>query len=108
MREHSSDVQLFKAFCDVNRLQILKMLRSDEKCACKLLEELQIGQPMLYYSVILVLQTAGKTAKGSNFKQKNNAGDGTYCLFCYVLNNYKTLLFKGFWHYGTRHYFKLI
>lgn len=47
MRDHSSDAQVFKAFCDVNRLQILEMLRSGEKCACKLLEELQIGQSTL-------------------------------------------------------------
>lgn len=47
MRNHSSDAQVFKAFCDVNRLQILEMLRSGERCACKLLEELQIGQSTL-------------------------------------------------------------
>ena len=38
---------VFKAFCDENRLQILEMLRSGEKCACKLLEELQISQSTL-------------------------------------------------------------
>lgn len=47
MRDHTSDARVFKAFCDVNRLQILEMLRSGEKCACKLLEELQIGQSTL-------------------------------------------------------------
>lgn len=39
--------RVFKAFCDENRLQILAMLRSGEKCACKLLEELHIGQSTL-------------------------------------------------------------
>lgn len=38
---------IFKAFCDENRICILKMLRSGEKCACKLLEELNITQPTL-------------------------------------------------------------
>lgn len=47
MRDHTSDAQVFKAFCDINRLQILEMLRTGEKCACKLLEELQIGQSTL-------------------------------------------------------------
>lgn len=47
MRDHASDAQVFKAFCDINRLQILEMLRTGEKCACKLLEELQIGQSTL-------------------------------------------------------------
>ena len=30
---------IFKAFCDENRIRIIKLLRSGEKCACKLLEE---------------------------------------------------------------------
>ncbi len=38
---------IFKAFCDENRICILKMLRSGEKCACKLLEELNVTQPTL-------------------------------------------------------------
>ena len=39
--------QIFKALCDENRVQIMKLLRSGEKCACKLLEELNISQPTL-------------------------------------------------------------
>lgn len=38
---------IFKAFCDENRIRILKMLRSGEKCACKLLDELNVTQPTL-------------------------------------------------------------
>ena len=38
---------IFKALSDENRLRILKLLRSGEKCACKLLEELNISQPTL-------------------------------------------------------------
>ncbi len=38
---------IFKAFCDENRIRILKLLRSGEKCACRLLEELNISQPTL-------------------------------------------------------------
>ncbi len=37
----------FKAFCDENRIHILKLLRTGEKCACKLLEKLHITQPTL-------------------------------------------------------------
>ena len=36
-----------KLFCDENRLQILEMLRGGEKCACVLLEDLQISQSTL-------------------------------------------------------------
>ena len=45
--EYGETAKVFKAFCDENRLQILALLRSGEKCACKLLEELQIGQSTL-------------------------------------------------------------
>lgn len=38
---------IFKAFCDENRIRIMKMLRCGEKCACKLLEELNVTQPTL-------------------------------------------------------------
>lgn len=38
---------IFKAFCDENRIYILQLLTSGEKCACKLLEEMNITQPTL-------------------------------------------------------------
>ena len=38
---------MFKAFCDENRIQILELLRDGERCACSLLEEMQITQPTL-------------------------------------------------------------
>lgn len=46
MNEHDA-AGIFKALGDENRIRILKMLRSGEKCACKLLEELNISQPTL-------------------------------------------------------------
>lgn len=38
---------IFKAFCDENRIRILKLLRTGEKCGCRLLEELNVTQPTL-------------------------------------------------------------
>ncbi len=49
MRDYSSDAKVFKAFCDVNRLQILEKLQSGEMCACVLLEDLNISQSTLSY-----------------------------------------------------------
>lgn len=40
-------VKVFKAFCDERRLEILTLLQNGEKCACVLLEELEIGQSTL-------------------------------------------------------------
>lgn len=44
---YDMSVKVFKAFCDEKRLNILKLLQSGEKCACRLLEELDIGQSTL-------------------------------------------------------------
>lgn len=38
---------IFRALGDENRIRILKMLSGGEKCACKLLEALNIRQPTL-------------------------------------------------------------
>ena len=38
---------IFKAFCDENRIRILDMLSTGEKCACRLLEEIDVAQPTL-------------------------------------------------------------
>lgn len=40
-------VAIFKALGDENRIRILKLLHSGEKCACKLLEELNVSQSTL-------------------------------------------------------------
>ncbi len=45
--DYKRTATMFKAFCDENRLQILSLLQGGEKCACKLLEEMQITQPTL-------------------------------------------------------------
>lgn len=44
---YNDTARVFKAFCDVNRLQILELLRNGERCACDLLEDLKIGQSTL-------------------------------------------------------------
>ena len=58
---------IFKAFCDENRIRILKLLQSGEKCACVLLDHLQISQPTLSHHMkilcdaeIVVGRKAGK------------------------------------------------
>lgn len=44
---YNDTVRVFKAFCDENRLRILEMLRTGEKCACRLSDDLHITQPTL-------------------------------------------------------------
>ena len=45
--EYVENAKVFKAFCDENRLRILELLRSGEKCACVLLDDLHITQSTL-------------------------------------------------------------
>jgi len=47
MTKYSKDARIFKAFCDENRLMILELLRGGEKCACVLLNKLNIAQSTL-------------------------------------------------------------
>ena len=51
---YNETVKVFKAFCDENRLKILEQLRTGEKCACKLLDELHITQPTLSHHMKLL------------------------------------------------------
>ena len=51
---YTEAAKVFKAFCDENRLQILELLRSGEKCACKLLDDLHITQSTLSHHMKLL------------------------------------------------------
>ncbi|MEG1984749.1 MAG: ArsR family transcriptional regulator, partial [Oscillospiraceae bacterium] len=44
---YQENARVFKAFCDENRLKILALVQSGEKCACRILEDLHIGQSTL-------------------------------------------------------------
>ncbi|MBQ7782754.1 MAG: winged helix-turn-helix transcriptional regulator [Oscillospiraceae bacterium] len=48
---------IFKAFCDENRIKILQLLTDGEKCACKLLEALNITQPTLSHHMKILLDS---------------------------------------------------
>ncbi|MDK2802941.1 MAG: winged helix-turn-helix transcriptional regulator [Oscillospiraceae bacterium] len=45
--KHTETTKIFKALCDENRLLILDILKIGEKCACHLLEDLNITQSTL-------------------------------------------------------------
>lgn len=62
-RNHVEDAKVFKAFCDENRLQILEMLRTGEKCACKLLEEMKISQSTLSHHMKILCDSGIVTGR---------------------------------------------
>ena len=51
---YREDVKMVKALADENRLEILQLLKSGEKCACVLLDELNITQPTLSHHMKLL------------------------------------------------------
>lgn len=81
--KNNIDVALIcKALGDENRLKIVNYLSDGEKCACKLLEFLEITQPTLSHHMKVLcesgLVTARKEGKWSH-----------YCLSCETLRLFK-------------------
>jgi len=54
---YEKEAAVFKALGDPRRLLILEQLRSGEKCACVLLEQLDIGQPCLSYHMKILCES---------------------------------------------------
>lgn len=56
--DEKTTAALFKAFCDENRIRILKLLTTGEKCGCDLLEELRITQPTLSHHMKILCDSS--------------------------------------------------
>lgn len=54
---YEEQAKVFKAFCDEKRLRILELLRSGEKCACILVEQLDIAQSTLSYHMKILCES---------------------------------------------------
>ncbi|MGN1095444.1 MAG: ArsR/SmtB family transcription factor [Eubacteriales bacterium] len=68
---------IFKAFCDENRIRILEMLRNGEKCACKLLEELNVTQPTLSHHMKILCDSGVVVCrKEGKWMHYSISGDG--------------------------------
>lgn len=54
---YDKNAKVFKAFCDENRLMILEMLQSGEKCACHLLDNMNISQSTLSHHMKILCES---------------------------------------------------
>ncbi|MPN05075.1 Arsenical resistance operon repressor [bioreactor metagenome] len=54
---YEENARVFKALCDEKRLRILELLRGGEKCACVLLEQLELGQSGLSYHMKILVES---------------------------------------------------
>ncbi len=57
------NAKLFKAFCDETRLMVLEMLQSGEKCACVLLEKVDVGQSTLSHHMKILVDSGVVSAR---------------------------------------------
>ena len=60
---YSRQVAVFKAFCDENRWKILDLLTSGEKCACVLLNKLEISQSTLSHHMKILCDSGIVTGR---------------------------------------------
>ncbi len=56
-KSYIDKANIIKAFCDENRIRILKMLIDGEKCACKILEKLEISQSTLSHHMKILVDS---------------------------------------------------
>ena len=54
---------IFKALCDENRVAILRYLMGGEKCACHLLEYMNISQPTLSHHMKILVDSGLVTGR---------------------------------------------
>lgn len=54
---YGEHARVFKAFCDEKRLRIIELLRSGEKCACVLIEQLNMPQSSLSYHMKILCES---------------------------------------------------
>ena len=54
---YQDQAKVFKALCDPKRIAILQLLRSGEKCACVLLDSLELTQSGLSYHMKILCES---------------------------------------------------
>ena len=77
-------LRVFRAFSDERRLRVLELLTEGEKCACALLEELDISQPTLSYHMKILCQS-GIVRERSVGPWKYYSIDGEGCAYAQKL-----------------------
>ena len=74
--KYTETAEIIKAFCDENRIRILKMLQTGEKCGCKLLEELNVTQPTLSHHMKILCDSGivegRKEGKWTHYRISND------------------------------------
>ena len=84
----NEEVKIFKALADENRLAALKFLQNGEKCACHLLEALNISQPTLSHHMKQLCESGLVSArKEGTWMHYSISSEGREKL-CSIINEY--------------------
>ena len=60
---YQKNAKVFKALCDPKRLAILELLRQGEKCACVLMDSLDMGQSAVSYHMKILCESGIVTSR---------------------------------------------
>jgi len=63
LNKYYENAKVFKAFCDENRLMIIEMLQSGEKCACEILCAMSIVQSTLSHHMKILVDSGIVSAR---------------------------------------------
>ena len=88
--KHNQEIKVFKALADDNRLEVMELLMSGEKCGCELVEALKIGQSTLSHHMRILLDAglvnARKDGKWIHYSLSEAGTQEAKKLLCDVLN----------------------
>ncbi len=88
--KYSEVAGIFKAFCDENRIRILELLKSGEKCGCKLLDELNVTQPTLSHHMKILCDSgiveSRKEGKWTHYKINQMGCENAKSLIDHIVN----------------------
>ena len=96
--KYAETAEVFKAFCDENRIRILEMLQTGEKCGCKLLEELNVTQPTLSHHMKILCDSGivegRKEGKWTHYKISNDGRNNALKLLEEITSTHNTCIEK--------------
>ena len=84
-KDYEKNVQVLKAIGEINRIKILELLSTGEKCACVILESFNFTQPTLSHHMKVLIDcnivTLRKEGKWSYYKINKDVADEMLCFF---------------------------
>lgn len=90
MEQYKQDALLFKALSDEKRLCILELLRNGEKCACVLMEKMDIAQSALSYHMKILCESglvdSRQEGKWTHYRISENGKEKSQQRISFIMN----------------------